>query len=263
MGKARATVYGGASISLLATSRPDDAPAILVDPKLAIEQLEGVTHALGRTFAALQTELRPLDQATLEGEEWRLLQVVGRQWVDGWVGQQIASHAKTIVSTVRQFVEAYDEATTVLHEIGPRLQASREHIKARKAGLMIATDVERVTGYENVINKTQRVYTDLEDSLIQATPWVAAAKASALRTAEAAGRTILRIRVEHIAAELATLRSRAQVIRTGTHPTLDEVALAIQDAERLCETHIRLPDITWPRDGDLFSAPTLKEWGSN
>ena len=260
MGKAKATVYGGASVSLLATSRPDDPPAILVDPKLATERLMATTHAVGRTFAGLQADLRPLDQSTLDGEQQRLLQV-GRQWTDGWVGQQVATHALTIVRTVSAFVESYEAAQEVLQEIRPQLEASREHIETRKTGLMIATEVERLAAYEDAVMKTQRAYGELEQSLARAATWLPVAKASALRTAEAAGRVILRVRVDTITAEQRALQSRLAVLRSGSHSTLDEVAIAVREAEQMNETHIRLPELTWP-DDDLFAPPRLREWGT-
>ena len=237
---------------------------IITEPRKTLDRLQTVTNTLGQASGALREVLRPLDRQTLDGEQERL-RIFGSQQPPGWAASRIAQVATNVATYVEQFVEQYEAAQEVLVEIRPQLQATVDHLTERRAGSGTGTfsEVELLNDFEDQITKIQRAVGDLDSVITRAGTWIPVAKASALRTAEAAGRAISAQLVLDLTVGLKAMSDRVQAMRSATSPALGEVLKAITKAERLNETHIRLPEIIWPTDGDLFSPPSLREWGSD
>jgi hypothetical protein len=125
------------------------------------------------------------------------------------------------------------------------------------------SDVERLAEFEAEVIKVQRAFAGLEHLLQQAETWVGVAKVSAARTAEAAGPIIVTQSVVDVAVTLKQMSDRIQVLRSSQSPAMGEVLQAIQRAERLTSTHIRIPEVCWPENGDMFAPPKLREWGAD
>lgn len=181
----------------------------------------------------------------------------------GWGTRQLANHAHHIVDTVNAFVDTVDEAQALITSIRTLIETSLARIKEQQADPGIFMHLERVNDFHQQVKKVELEFGKLNHLVEQAQTWVPIAKLSAARTAEAAGRLISSMIVVEMSTTLKQMSDRITALRAMRSPALEEVLIAIQKAERLDETHIRLPEVVWDTDKDLFAPPKLREWGTD
>ena len=241
---------------------PPQVPVILADPKATTLELKAMTHHLGNRSGAVKQVLRDV-RPTLDQEQERL-RLYGAQQPPGWASVRIAQHALHIVTTVESFVDQVNEAQALLERIRPSITESLAHIKQRRQeGAKIVADVDALEDFAVLVDRTVRMHSDLEHFITQVTVWLTVAKESAARTAEAAGRAVSSAMVVDLSTALRQMAERVQALRETSSPALREVLEAVRKAEAMNETHIRLPAIVWPVNGNLFDPPKLREWNED
>ncbi len=258
MRKTQLTVVNEPSVSIT----PPEVPLILTDPKGTCDKLQNMAITLGSVSGTLREALRLLTEDSVGGEMDRL-RVYGSQQPPGWADRQIANHAMHIVDTVNAFVDQVDEAKALLAAVRTPMETSVERIKEEQAKIGTLVALERVNEFEQQVKKVELEFGKLNYLVEQAATWLPIAKASAARTAEAAGRVISSMLVIDMTTALRQLSDRITALRAMRSPALEEVLVAIQKAERLNSEHIRIPDIVWSEGGDMFDPPRLREWGTD